>query len=277
MERLLHAIDSAMLGRWADAKSDLQQLGDSTLDGIARRLLELVGQLERAEDDRTRHLATLRHEIGNPLAIAQANVEGMLDGVLDRSDERLRGIQEAIEAAGALSNELARPPREISEAPPIRIDTFNVCALIAAEAASVHGLAASKGVELTYTACGMHYDACTMYRGDPTRVGQILRNVMINAVRYTPPGGRVEMRCDRPDGELTVVVSDSGPGIGSEELPHVFEEGFRGKAAMRRAPGSGLGLAVVDQLLKRIGGNARVESIEGSGTTFVINLPAATL
>lgn len=277
MERLLHAIDSAMLGRWADAKGELQRLGDPAQDEIVRRLLQLVEQLERAEAARARHLATLRHEIGNPLAIAQANVEGMLDGVLDRGDERLRGIQEAIEAAGALAHDLAHAPRESSEALPIRIDTFNVCALIAAEAASVHGLAASKGVQLTYSACGMHYDACTMYRGDPTRVGQILRNVMINAVRYTPPGGKVEMRCDRPDGELTVVISDSGPGIGSEELPHVFEAGFRGKAATRRTAGSGLGLAVVDQLLKRIGGNARVESIEGSGTTFVINLPAATL
>ncbi|TAM60301.1 HAMP domain-containing histidine kinase [bacterium] len=277
MESLLHAIDSALLGRWTDAKDDLRRLGDPALDGVARRLLELVSQLERAEAARTRHLATLRHEIGNPLAIAQANVEGMLDGVLERSDERLLGIQEAIEAAGALANDLPRAPREIGEAPPIRIDTFNVCALIAAEAASARGLAVSKGVELVYLACGKHYNECTMYRGDPTRVGQILRNVMINAVRYTPPGGRVEMRCDRPDGELTVVISDSGPGIGSAELPHVFEAGFRGSEAQRRVPGSGLGLAVVDQLLRRIGGNARVESIEGSGTTFVINLPAAEL
>jgi len=274
MERLLHAIDSAVLGRWAEARGELERQGNPTLDSVASRLLELFERLERAERERARYLATLKHEIANPLAIAQVNVEGMLDGLLDRDDERLRGVQEAIEAAGALVNELTRLPEQHQEAMPIRVGTFNICALIASEAASVQGLATSKGVKLTYSACGRHHEECTSFRGDPTRIGQILRNVMINAVRYTPPGGSVELRCDRPDGELTVVVTDSGPGIDKQELPHLFEAGFRGRAAVRTA-GSGLGLAVVDQLLKRIGGNARVESSAGEGTTFVISLPAA--
>lgn len=277
MRRLLHAIDSAMLGRWSDAKAALQRIGDAEADPVAARLLEFVIQLERSERLRAYHVATLKHEIGNPLAIAQANLEGMIDGVLERSEPRLQGILEALTSAGALLGELTRRPRELEESLPVRVDTFNMCALVAAETAAAHGLAVSKGVKLVYHSCGQHYATCVSYRGDPTRVGQILRNVLINAVRYTPPGGTVDVNCERPDGVLVVSITDTGPGIEVQELPHVFEPGFRGKSGTETAPGSGLGLSVVHHLLEKLGGDARIESREGEGTTFIINLPAAAV
>jgi signal transduction histidine kinase len=154
----------------------------------------------------------------------------------------------------------------------VRVQPFNICALISAHAAAIAGLAGAKNVSIVYDPCGVLHQECMEYRGDPARVGQVLRNVLINAVRYTPPGGSVHVTCDREGNSLTLAVRDSGPGIEKEDLPHIFEAGYRGRNT--REKGSGLGLSVVSRLLSSLGGHARVESSDGSGVVFTIQLPA---
>lgn len=265
-ETILHALDLATIEQWEEAKSLLEPL----VDPIAGRLFLLVSEAERKERARKRGISLMRHEIGNALSIAQANVEGMMDGVLDVTRSRFEGIHEALVTAGTLLDDMKRAPAE-APVPPVRIQRFNICALISAQYATIAGLASSKNVSVRYDPCGMNHAECRDFAGDPVRVAQVLRNVLINAVRYSRPGGAIELHCDKPGAHLALTVRDSGPGIAPDEAARVFDEGYRGKNAS--GEGSGIGLNVVANLLRALGGDARVVNEERHGATFMLTLP----
>ncbi len=270
-DRLLHAMDLASVHDWDASKALLESMDDP----IAGRFFMLVCDLEQEANLRTKHSAMLRHEVGNALTIAQANLEGLIDGVLDYRPERLNGILASVVSASALIEDIANVPPVTPLGDVIRIDTFNICSLIASHAAAIDGLAKAKNVRIVYEPCGKTLTSCMSFRGDVSRVGQILRNLLLNGVRYTPPGGSVEIYCDRPGSELMLVVSDTGIGIPNDDVPHLFEPGYRGRNASGK--GSGIGLNVVQKLLASLGGNVRVATSEGRGSAFIITLPAIPL
>ncbi len=270
-ETILHAVDLASMREWSEAKALLESIDDP----VANRVFMLICEFEGVEHVRLRQRSVIRHEVGNAITIAQANIEGIIDGILPSTPERLEGIRASLASATTIIDELRTLP---DAAPPdnvVRVDTFNICTLIAAHAAAIAGLAEAKGVTVIYDPCGKHLGSCKAFRGDASGVGQILRNVLINGVRYTPPGGTVQVSCDREGSDITLVVRDSGEGISAEDVPHVFEEGYRGKNA--REESSGLGLGVVQKLAKLFGGSARVVEEGERGATFVITLPTMPL
>ena len=111
-------------------------------------------------------------------------------------------------------------------------------------------------------------------RGDPDQLAQVLSNLLQNAVRYTPAGGRIDVRAERRQGDVLVSVSNTGDGIPSEDLPHVFERFYRVEKSRDRAHGgAGIGLAIVRQLVEAAGGRVGAESRDGR-TTFWFSLPA---
>jgi two-component system sensor histidine kinase BaeS len=111
---------------------------------------------------------------------------------------------------------------------------------------------------------------------DPTRLHQIVDNLMSNALRYVPPDGRIDITAEPAErGMVQIVVSDNGSGISETDLPHVFDRFWRAdKSRNRNAGGSGLGLAIVRQLVDAHSGTITVTSRPGHGTTFTIRLPA---
>ena len=111
-------------------------------------------------------------------------------------------------------------------------------------------------------------------RGDPDQLSQALSNLLQNAVRYTPPGGRIDVTAERRPGDVLVSVTNSGDGIPSQDLPHVFERFYRvEKSRDRGRGGAGIGLAIVRQLVEAAGGSVGAESRDGR-TTFWFSLPA---
>jgi signal transduction histidine kinase len=106
---------------------------------------------------------------------------------------------------------------------------------------------------------------------DRDRVGQVLGNLLANALRVTPPGGRVTLRVSPGDGEVVFMVSDTGPGVPTEEQPRLFDRWYRGRNAAYA--GHGLGLAIAKGLVEAHGGRIWVESVPGSGATFAFALP----
>ncbi len=111
--------------------------------------------------------------------------------------------------------------------------------------------------------------------GDAARLGQVVRNLLANALKFTPPGGRVEVEVASARGSALLAVRDTGPGIPEEELPRVFDRFWRGTRA-RGTAGSGIGLAVVDELVRAHGGAVSVRNAEGGGAVFSVELPLAT-
>lgn len=245
-ERVLHALDLGMLGDWDGAKRSLENLDDP----IVPRLAALLTDQQRRERERAEVQAVARHELGNAISIAQANMEALVDGVLEPTPERLAGIRDAMITCGTLLEDLKkqyRAPRSNR----VRVALFDLCELISAQVALVASIAESKKVYVRQHPCGSQAQARTQYRGDPDRVALIVRDVMLGAVRYTPPGGAIEVGCASPSGELELSVSTQ------------TERG-----------GETLGFSVVSKLLDALGGRARILDQNPSSTTFVLHLPA---
>ena len=238
---------------------------------LARGFNTMAARLEADEAQRRTLLADVTHELRTPLAVVQGSVEAILDGVhpaddvhlgaileetrvLDRLIEDLRTL--ALSEAGALS--LHREPTDL--------------AIVATEAATAFGAgAAAAGVELTTTVD----DELPLLDIDPVRMREVLGQLVANALRHTPAGGRITIEARRsPDhggGWIEIVVSDTGSGIDPDLLPHVFDRFASGAGST----GSGLGLAIARGLVELHGGTIAASSPTSGGTTILIRLPSA--
>lgn len=124
-------------------------------------------------------------------------------------------------------------------------------------------------------ALAVNLPAAANLRGDHVRVVQVLANLIINALDFTPSGGRIEVRGKEVGDRLQVSVQDTGSGISEEDLPFVFDRHWRGTSPARRSAGSGLGLTIVRGIVQAHGGATWVESVSGAGSTFHFTLPMA--
>jgi signal transduction histidine kinase len=212
------------------------------------------------------------HEMRNQLAVAVANIEAFIDGKLQPTPDRLGAVLQALNELDVLMTDLRSQPLVKVE----HIDekrAIDVCALIYNETVAIEATAAAHGVNFAVKRCAAKHDACDAFLCDPARVGQAVKNVLLNAVKYTPPGGRIEVDCHREPGVLSFSVSDSGPGVPENERDLIFEPGVRGVSAGKFATGSGMGLAVVRDIVKSHGGTVSVEDGEMGGARFVVRFP----
>ena len=177
------------------------------------------------------------HEIRNQLTVAIANVEAFIDGKLQPTPARLMGVVSALRAVDALIDGV---PEMAVEAHAESI--VNVCTLIERETSSMEATALARDITLSFDRCAQTHASCAFFRCDPGAVRQMLKNLLINAVRYTPRGGAIHVDCHREPGVLAFTVRDDGPGVRLEERDAIFARGARGSAAGASA-GSGLGLA----------------------------------
>jgi two-component system, OmpR family, sensor histidine kinase BaeS len=115
--------------------------------------------------------------------------------------------------------------------------------------------------------------APAVIEGDPTRLHQIVTNLLSNAVKFTPADGTVEVRVNRERQRARLVVSDTGSGIGTDELPHVFDRFWRGRQAAEATEGTGIGLSIVAELVAAHDGDISVDSPPGEGTTVTVTFP----
>jgi two-component system sensor histidine kinase BaeS len=141
--------------------------------------------------------------------------------------------------------------------------------LAAETVASFRAQAEAAGVELSATVA----DDMPLLEIDPMRIREVLANLIANALRYTPPGGKVQVaaQCDPDERHVVVSVSDTGTGIASENLPHIFDRFYKSG----NSPGTGLGLAIAKNLITAHGGeiSAQSDGLAGSGTTIKFSLP----
>ncbi|HXW77275.1 MAG TPA: HAMP domain-containing sensor histidine kinase [Candidatus Eremiobacteraceae bacterium] len=214
--------------------------------------------------DRSRELI---HDLRNRLAVAKANVEAFLDRKLAPTPARLKAVIQSLDQVDALIDELAPGPHA-HDAP----QEIDVCRLLDGEYRAVEAVAAEKNIAFEVHRCPAPSHACAHFIADPVRVGQIVSNVLLNAVRYTPEGGSIVVDCSRHGGQLEVSVSDSGPGVASGEEQRIFERGVRGAAA-RTAAGSGYGLAIAKEFVEAAGGTIAVSNASDRGARFVVRLP----
>jgi two-component system phosphate regulon sensor histidine kinase PhoR len=233
-------------------------------DVTERRRLDLV---------RRDFVANASHELRTPLTSIRGFVEALEDGAVDEPTTAARFLEKIRRHAdrmAALVDDLLELSQLESGARPPRWQDVHPADVAADVAGSFVDLAARKKLRLD---CVRDGDPTVV--SDPDRLRRILENLVDNAVKYTPEGGRIEISTVvSPDGGATVVVADDGPGIPREHLPRLFERFYRAdRARSRELGGTGLGLAIVRHLAEGMGASVSVASEPGQGARFTLRIP----
>ncbi|MFV0129144.1 ATP-binding protein [Streptomyces sp. HMX112] len=267
VDRLTGAVEH--VARTEDLTVRIPVEGEDEIARLSRSFNAMTAALASARDRQARLIADAGHELRTPLTSLRTNVE-----LLARSEETGRAIppddrRALLVSVKAQMTELASligDLQELSRPDAAGTGRLEVVALHEVLAAALER-ARLRGPELTVTA-----DRVSPWyvRAEPAALERALVNVLDNAVKFSPPGGTVEVVLT--GGELT--VRDHGPGIAPDELPHVFERFWRSPSA-RGLPGSGLGLSIVARTVRRAGGEVALAAAEGGGTRAWIRLPGA--
>jgi two-component system sensor histidine kinase BaeS len=240
-------------------------------DTLAATYNALAARLATTDTIRRRMLADLAHEMRTPLATVDAHLEAIEDGVRKPDENTLGAIRESTRRLGRLAEDIAAVSR--AEEGNLDITPQPVAATTLANAAA-------EGARDRFDAKGVHLmtdlDTSAWVLGDPDRTGQVLGNLLDNALRHTPQGGTVTLTCRRLDGWVEFVIADNGEGIAAEHLSHLFDRFYRVDTARdRNHGGSGIGLSIAKALVEAHGGGISAASPgPGRGATFTVRLPA---
>jgi signal transduction histidine kinase len=233
------------------------------------RIAELKDQLEA----RTRLMHDVAHELKNPLAVIHgyAAYLAMEDLTAEARGKALRAVKANSERVLALVEQLQDAARLEAAGPHVEARACEAGALLQEAAESAELEAAARGIQLRW---GSPIAAQLLVRADPKRAAQVLANLVGNALKFTPPGGVVELGVQREDGFVRFTVADTGPGVPAEDLPRLFERFYQAGGAEQKRQGLGLGLAISKTLVEAHGGRLWAECRPGSGARFHFTLPA---
>ena len=236
---------------------------------LGKSFNRMIENLQRSETIRQTMTADIAHELRTPVTIIQGNLEAILDGIYTPDAKTIAPIYEETLHLGHLIDDLR--DLALAEAGELRLDKepTDLAALVSQVVETVNS-SLEGGPQLSSTSA-KGLPTVTL---DPKRIRQVLANLLSNAVRFTPEEGEVHVEVVHGDEGVEVRVTDTGPGIPPEDLPHLFERFYRGDRARSRASGgSGLGLAIAKQWVEAHGGMIRAENAEGGGARFTIRLP----
>jgi two-component system phosphate regulon sensor histidine kinase PhoR len=247
--------------------------GGATVGAVA--VFHDVTEVKRLERTRREFVANVSHELRTPLTAIKGYAENLRDGglqdtavasqfvdVIHRNAERLRLLIEDLLDLSSVEQGQAR----------LNLGPVRLADVVAQAAAVIRPAAQKKGQSLSLELA----EGLSAPRADRDRLAQVLINLLENAVKFTPDGGRISVSAAADPGRVVLSVSDTGVGIPPDEIPRIFERFYRvDRSRDRREGGTGLGLAIAKHLVQAMGGTIQVESVQGAGTTFRVTLPAS--
>lgn len=235
----------------------------------------MAADLAEVESTRTAMLGNLAHELRTPLAIIGGYLQAIGDGVRQADERTLMMLQDQVGRLARLSEDIALVTTAEEGRLTMRRGPVPVAVLLDAAHAQAKTRYLEGGVEFDVQIRGGAQGA--VLNADPERLGQVLTNLLDNALHHTSRGGRVELSADLEGAWVLLQVADDGAGIASEHVPHVFDRFYRADSARDRAHGgSGVGLAIVSAITRAHGGTITASSAgPGTGATFTVRLPAS--
>jgi two-component system sensor histidine kinase BaeS len=263
LRRLIHAVRRLGAGDRA-ARANLEAPGE--LGELAAAVDTMAAALEREDELRRALTADVAHELRTPVTILAAQCEAMLDGFAEPGPEQIASLHDEVLRLGRVIDDLETLASAEAAALRLHLADVAVGALVEETARLVAPQFAAAEVTLE-----THVEPVTV-RGDELRLAQVVRNLLANALKFTPAGGHVEITLQPRGRFVELSVADTGVGITADDLPRVFDRFWRG-ANGRATSGSGIGLAVVAELVRAHGGRVSVSSEPGSGTRFDVELP----
>lgn len=231
----------------------------------------MADALQQQEQARQSFMADIAHELRNPLTVLRGNLEAIQDGLLEPTPEQVSTLHGQSVTLSRLVEDLRTLSLASTGHLEIHRQEMDLRQVAGTVVTGFQPAAAERGIVLSLQAP----NELPLVFADPERVGQALRNLIDNALRYTPAGGSVVVSLTAKGGQATVAVADTGGGVAPQDLPHVFDRFYRADRSRSRATGgSGVGLAIVKQLVEAQGGGVSAQSEPGRGSTFAFSLPA---
>jgi signal transduction histidine kinase len=256
-------------------RDELGTLG-AGFDRMNDELARLYGEIQTANQRKSEFLANMSHELRTPLnaiiGFSDVLLQRMFGDINEKQEEYLRDILGSGQHQLALVNDILDLSKveagkmELELAPTSIAALIDGCVMLVRERATAHGIRIESRIDPEIRAIS----------ADARKLKQVILNVLSNAVKYTPDGGRVEVIADRRGDDVVIAVRDTGAGIAPEDQERIFEE-FQQTRVGRQTEGStGLGLSLARRLIELHGGTIGVESAVGVGSTFTVRLPAAS-
>jgi two-component system, OmpR family, sensor histidine kinase BaeS len=238
------------------------------LRDLAATFDRMADNLARQDQLRRDVVADVAHELRTPVAVLQAGHEALLDGVVEPSAAQLSSLRDEVLRLARLVDDLHTLAAAEAAALQLTMHPIDLAEIAGVAAGSLAGRFEAAGITLERRLAPVGVLA------DAQRMHQVVTNLLSNALKFTPAGGRVTLETG-PAGDMArLCVADTGPGIPDDELPRIFDRFWRGRQAAAVA-GSGIGLAVVAELVRAHGGSVTASSVQGRGTQLVMTLPRA--
>lgn len=236
---------------------------------LARTFNTMVDELSRTEELRRNLVADIAHELRTPVTNIRGYVEGISDGVIRPNKATLASMHGEIILLTRLIEDLQDLALAESGQMQLRLQVCDLGSLAKSAAASIQPQAQAKQVHLV-----VEESPPLFMEADPQRISQVLNNLLVNAVTHTPAQGQIRVTPCQQNGHVQMSIKDTGPGIPSEELSHIFERFYRvDKSRSRSTGGVGLGLTISKHLVEAHGGTIEAFSQAGNGSEFVVSFP----
>jgi heavy metal sensor kinase len=266
----LHRLTEEITADRLDRRLPVANAGDE-LGHLAQTINAMIGRLERSFAEVRRFTADASHELRTPLTAIRTEAEVALDRPLtvEAHQQLLGSILEECERLTRLTDQLLALSREdAGPARPTR-EPIDLTSLLDGVVETMRPLAEAKGLHLYLTR-----ESGVQVYGEETRLREVFYNLLDNAIKYTPEGGKVEVELSRQGQAAVVRLRDTGIGIPEEHLPRVFDRFYRvDKARSREQGGTGLGLSIAQAIVTAHGGRIDLASAPGQGTTCTVTLP----
>ena len=275
-QRIFAPVEALTAAARRMAAGDLSQRVEITskdeIGDLARAFNAMADGLAHLEELRRNMVVDVAHELRTPLTNIRGYLEAIQDGVMQADASVIASLHEEAVLLSRLVDDLQE--LSLAEAGQLRLERVPVAIAdaIGRAAEALRPRTAAKGVALQ-----VHLpDELPPVEVDPRRIGQVLRNLLDNAVTHTPSGGRVTVSAGENGPWVEVRVEDTGTGIAAEDLPYIFERFYRAdKSRSRATGGTGLGLSIAKKLVEAHGGRIWAESVAGEGAAFTFTLPAS--
>jgi len=259
---VMEAADRVAAG---DYETRVQERGPREVQRLGRAFNEMAERLGSNETRRRQLLADVTHELRTPLSVIQANLEALIDGLYPIDDAHLRPVLEETKVMARLLDDLQTLSTAEAGVLTLHREPTDPRQLIDAAVQAFTAQAEEAGVRLERRGA----DTLPEIDVDRLRIGEVMSNLLSNALRHTRAGGEIALEANATEDGVEFSISDTGTGIAQEHLPHVFDRFSRAPDS----PGAGLGLTIAKTLVEAHGGRIRAES-GPAGTNFVFTLPA---
>ncbi len=247
-----------------------ENTGTREVDQLIGSINDLARSLERQEALRRQLTADVAHELRTPLTTVQTHVEAILEGVWEPTRERLESCYDEMSRLGNLVSDLENLARIESDNLKLNKTEISLRELTYRTLGSFEKELKDKNLIVTVEG------NCSPIPADGDRISQVLINLVSNAVKYTPDGGKIRITLSDSEKSVLFHIQDTGIGIPEEEMSYIFERFYRAdKSRNRNTGGSGIGLAIVKSIVFAHGGAIEVESRLNEGSSFIVSLPKA--